>query len=398
MNSKILTVLIAVLVAVLGLRYLWGSTQAVPNSAEVSITKARYVCPMHPGIKADKPGRCPICGMDLDPVKDPQPEATSAQTPDAKILYYRDPMGKNRTSPVPAKDEMGMDFIPVYEHESLRSAGVETVDGRAAFSIPRDTQQRIGVTTGSAKREELKREIRASGKVAYEPELYQAIEEYRIALKSARVGLDGQGSSESPLILSGKTKLKLLGISDAQLQKIAGGEIGAKEFLLPKGKAWIYADIFESEIRLVTEGQECEVSVVAYPNELFHGQVSSISPLVDPTSRTIKVRIEIDDPKRLLKPEMFAVATLKVDLGNRIVIPQSAVTYTGTKTLVYVVSDSGQFEPREILLGESSNDKQAVSDGLHEGDVVVTSANFLVDSESRIRGIVARAPVSAGTP
>lgn len=354
---------------------------------------------MHPSVTSDKPGHCPICSMDLDKMEEP----THGGDHDRKILYYRDPMGKSRTSPVPMKDEMGMDFIPVLEDEaSVEVQAAKSVEGRVAFSIPRDTQQMIGVTKASVKREELGYEIRAAGKVAYEPELYQALEEYRIALKTGSIIREMQGAAThkngGATFAAANTKLKLLGLSDIQLQKLANGEIDPRTFLLPQGKAWVYAEVFEYELPLISVGQELEAVTPILPNEKFHGKVSSISPIVDSASRTVKIRAEIDDPKQLLKPDMFLNTFLKASLGNEVTVPSSAIIFTGIKSLVFVVNEDGRFLPREVMLGESSNDKYAVKDGLKEGEIVVTSANFLIDSESRIRGVVERASSGNETP
>ena len=338
---------------------------------------------MHPSIVSDKPGHCPICGMNLDQMDD---DSRSSQGNDKnkerKILFYRDPMGKSRTSPVPTKDEMGMDFIPVYEDETGEESKAQPVEGRVAFSIPKDTQQMIGVTKSPVRREDLSYDIRASGKVAYEPELYQAIEEYRIALKTASI------SKENSLLSAAKTKLRLLGLSDDQVERVTKGGIDPKSFLLPQGTAWVYAEIFEYELALIKTDQNVDASVSALPNEKFHGKVSSISPIVDPASRTIKIRAEVDDPKRLLKPDMFVNVFIRVSLGPQLIVPESSVIYTGSRSLVFVVNDQGRFEPREVSLGEGTNDKHVVNSGLKEGEVIVTSANFLIDSESRIRGVV----------
>lgn len=396
MKHGIVRILFSLLLLGVGAHYVWLLAHSPSSSLQLSSAKGKYYCPMHPSVMSDKPGKCPICSMNLDQMDSGSSQdngETVVEQKERKILYYRDPMGKNRTSPVPTKDEMGMDFTPVYEDEVGEASQAEkSVEGRVAFSIPQDTQQVIGVTRATVKREELSYVIRAAGKVAYEPELYQAIEEYRIAAKTGSILKDVRGvANDGSTLNAAKTKLKLRGLSDLQIQKLAKGEIDPRTFLLPEGKAWIYAEIFEYELPLIKAGQDVEAIVPVLPSERFHGKVSSIGPVVDPVSRTVKVRAEIDDPKRLLKPDMFVNVFLDAALGNEVAVPTSAVIFTGTKTLVFVVNNTGRFVPREVLLGENSNDKYAVKDGLREGEVIVTSANFLIDSESRIRGVVERA-------
>src|SRR5438477_7404062 len=139
--------------------------------------KARYQCAMHPQIVSDEPDICPICGMRLQKVEGPS-EGEAQQK--GKIVFYRHPMRPDITSPTPAKDEMGMDYIPVYESEL--SGGEGAVPGHAAFTLSPERQQLIGVKTEEVERRPLDVEIRTVGKVAYDPGLYQAFVEYREAL------------------------------------------------------------------------------------------------------------------------------------------------------------------------------------------------------------------------
>lgn len=192
------------------------------------------------------------------------------------------------------------------------------------------------------------------------------------------------------LISAAQTKLKLLGISDLQIKSLMKDGIDAHEFLLPKGKVWVYAEVFENELPFIKTGQGVEVLVPSLSQEAFVGRIASVNPTLDLSSRTVRVKAEIEDPKELLKPDMFVNVVISADLGEQLVVPDSAVIHTGSKELVFVVNESGRFEPREITLGMKSNMKYAVETGLKEGETVITSGNFLVDSESRLRGVVRR--------
>src|SRR5579862_4475070 len=200
-----------------------------------------YQCAMHPQIVSDQPGTCPICGMKLERVDDPALAArrqAGAGTRGAP-LFYRHPMRPDVTSPVPAKDEMGMDYVPVYEADV---AGTSDVPGHAAFTLSAARQQLIGVTRARVERRRLDGEIRAVGVVAYDPALYQAIVEYREALE-ARRQLGESAMSEArrgadAIVRAAVLRLRQLGIADQQLPAIAAAEQGPANLLLPGKTAW----------------------------------------------------------------------------------------------------------------------------------------------------------------
>ncbi|MGH7165563.1 MAG: efflux RND transporter periplasmic adaptor subunit [Nitrospiraceae bacterium] len=151
---------------------------------------------------------------------------------------------------------------------------------------------------------------------------------------------------------------------------------------------WILADIYEYELPLIKVGQGATVTLSYDPHTQLHGHVGFIYPTLDPKTRTAKVRFELDNPNDKLKPDMYANVELKVNLGTRLAVPQEAVIESGQKQLVFIHHGGGRLEPRLIKTGVKTENYYEVLDGLKEKDHVVTSANFLIDSESRLKAVV----------
>ena len=151
-------------------------------------------------------------------------------------------------------------------------------------------------------------------------------------------------------------------------------------------QVWVYADIYGYELPWVRVGDEVEMSLASVPGKIFSGRLSYIYPYAEAKTRTTKVRMIFDNPDELLRPDMFAEITIHSDVSkNAIVIPSQAVIHSGNRSQVFVVTEPGKFEPRLVTLGIESSGKIAVLSGLTEGEEVVTSAQFMLDSESSLR-------------
>ncbi len=355
-----------------------------------------YQCSMHPEIVANEPGNCPICQMKLHRVEaDAEPAqreaaataAPSATTAQDKPQFYRHPMRPEITSKVPAKDEMGMDYIPVYADEV--ESGSITVPGHAAFTLSRERQQLIGVTRGRVEVKPLVVEVRAVGRVAYDPALYQAVIEYREALRSrdqirksslaeAHHGADG-------IVRAARLKLRQQGLADAQIEQLTGGAADPTELLLPGDAVWVYAQVYEYQSGLIAPGQTMEITAPSLPGRKFSATVAAIDPILDPMTRSVRVRALVPTPAADLRPESYVDVKIQVPLGMRLALPRDAVLDTGDHQIVFVVSGEGRFEPRMVELGADAQGSWEVLSGLAAGEEVLTSANFLIDSESRFR-------------
>jgi hypothetical protein len=148
---------------------------------------------------------------------------------------------------------------------------------------------------------------------------------------------------------------------------------------------WVIADVYEYEAPEIKAGQAANVTLAYYPGRVFRGRIDYIYPQFDATTRTLKARIEIPNPNLALKPDMYANVDLKIDYGRRLVAPQESVLDSGSEQLVFVAHEGGYFESRKIRLGPKVDNNFIVLSGLKAGEKIVTSANFLIDSESRLK-------------
>jgi len=362
-----------------------------------------------------KPGErliCPVCGEAIITASGKAVEIFGEQPShglvpagienERKLLYYRNPMNPQATSPVPMKDQMGMDYIPVYAMPAGRQEeGASTVKGTGpTVTISPERQQMIGVKTEAIQTRDLTKVVRVSGKIAYDPELAVTQEEFVQALNAQDNVKDSPLQDvvdrAKSLIGAARNKLKLLGMNDEQISVLEKTRKAETNLYLPdKGEnVWAYINVYEYEIGFIKIGDSVEIEAVAYPGEKFTGKVVSISPVLDPTTRTNQVRVEVPNTDDKLKPEMFVNAMIKENMGSRLAVPVTAVLDTGLRKIVYLSEENNVLESREVTVGQKAENYYEVVSGLKEGDVVVTSGNFLVDSESKLRALVQSNPAS----
>lgn len=323
---------------------------------------AVYYCPMHPGYTSDHPGDCPICSMKL--VKR---ESSTA------------PMGG--------------------AHEGHEPAAAGGVEGYAAVTLTPQQQQLIGVRTAAVERRAMTKTIRTVGRVAYDPELYQAQQEYLQAARALAAAAADTAESARQVAEAARLRLRLLGLSEPFIEEMASWEGPDQRLLLtdPTGGVWVYATVYEFELPYVLAGQAMAVEVPSRPGLRLEGMVASVDPVLDPTTRSARVRALLHDPEGRLQPGMYVDAWLAAPLGEQVVLPAEAVLQTGTRAIVFVDQGQGRLEPREVSVGVKADGVYAVAKGVAEGERVVVSGNFLVDSESRLKGALERpGPPAAG--
>ncbi|TRZ49882.1 HlyD family efflux transporter periplasmic adaptor subunit [bacterium] len=314
-----------------------------------------------------------------------------------KIKYYRNPMNPSITSPTFMKDSMGMDYIPVYEEETeaASSSLSQTV------KISKDKQELIGVKTEVVLKRPLMRMVRTVAKIAYDPDLYVAQEEYIQSLKTVEATKNSALASvlaqSNSLVEASKLKLRLLGLSDMQIEELKTKAESDRGLIISDSLTsyvWAYLTIYEYDLDIVKAGDHVILKIIAYPDEEFQGEIVSIDPVLDMNTRSVRGRVRIDNSQGKLKPNMYADAFLHIDLGKILALPKEAVLDTGIRKIIYMDLGKGEFAAREVKVGQEAIaviDGQErkffpVIKGVGENEAVVTSGGFLIDSQSQLTG------------
>ena len=450
MKSKLI-LFATLLIAAIGLGVSASSSVTDTNTVAASAGKTLYTCGMHPWIIEDHPGNCPICGMKLVPIRN---TADPVSASSHKILYYKSTMIVGETSPNPGKDSMGMDMVPVYANEAAAASS-------SAIAIDPATIQLMNIQTTEIVRGPLRRTIRTVGTIdynetaladvttkfkgwiekldvdatgelvhqgeplfeIYSPELYSAEAEYLAVL-------DSTNDPDSTVLRDAALeKLKFFDISDEQIAALGKSRAPRKtlEILAPadgfvieknivQGQMadagmtlyrladldiiWVYAQVYEQDLPYVQLGQESSITLSYLPGRTFQGHVTYIYPTVDDKTRTARVRLEFENPGYFLKPGMFVSAQIVAELDpSALLVPDSAVLRSGERNTVFVALPGGKFDPRTVTLGlASENDEDQVLNGLETGERVVTSGEFMLDSESQLREAIQKMTEPVETP
>jgi Cu(I)/Ag(I) efflux system membrane fusion protein len=356
-----------------------------------------------------------------------------------RIKFYRNPMGLPDTSPIPKKDSMGMDYIPVYSDEDAGDGTVKISPGKI---------QKTGVRSERVERRVLNVPLRAPGTIelderrvsivsfrfegfiesvenvttgqhvhkgqplmkVYSPALASAAAEY-VSVNAAKAGsgITSQG------VKGTRRRLENLGVSEQAIADIErtgepalsvawlapqDGEIlernavngmraapGAVLFRIADHQiVWAIADIAERDLGLIAVGQKVSVRPRAYPNRVFTGAVALIYPHMNAQTRTARIRVELPNPDELLRPDMYA--DIEIATGTEtpvLTVPESAVIDSGKRQVVLLDKGEGRFEPRAVKLGQRGDGRVEIAEGVSDDDKVVVSANFLIDAESNLK-------------
>lgn len=420
LNKKIAIPLVVIILALAAgggwfLREMKHSGTATAQKAAQG--KQLYTCSMHPFIIKDKPGTCPICGMELIKKIDSTAADAAAQSPEQKqqaAMLGHVSMSANQrimanVATVAAKRgtlNKEINAVGIVQYDQSRQAKV------TAWIAGRIDKLHVNTVGSYVSKEKPVAEV-------YSPDLLATQQEYLLAVKS-REQLKGSpipsiSQNGDGLVASSKQRLMLFGVKESQIAELE--KAGKPNIRLPiytplsgiviekmvqqgqyvnTGDAlfniadlstvWVEVEVYENEFPNIHIGQQVEIRSQSFPGKPFTGRISFIYPFLDPKTRTVKARVEMPNPGMKLKPDMFVNAIIKIPLVSAIVVPVTAVMDTGRRQVVWVETSPGMFEPRDVQVGQQTDDKIQILSGLKPGDKVAVSGSYLIDSESQLKG------------
>jgi len=385
------------------------------KSGAPTATERRYHCPMHPDVVRDGPGDCPICGMKLVPIEEGGPRAPGTGTKAPELLAAV-------TIDARKQQMMGLRTIAVKKapfETSIRTTGRIAADERRVHHVHTRYEGYVEhVTADFTGKFVTKGEVLA---LIYSPELYATQQEYLLALRAARSlgpsGVPSVAQGGHDLLAAARQRLVLWEITPADIAEIekqgepirampvyapiSGYVTGRTAYhgmkvtpadtlfdILDLSGVWVLADVYEYELPRLSLGEKATMTLSYWPGRSWEGTVTYVYPSVDEKTRTVKVRAEFGNPKGELKPEMFADVTIHGRPREALQVPDDAVLESGTRNIVFISEGEGRFVPREVSVGDHGGGVVVIRGGLKEGEVIVRGANFLVDSESRLKAAI----------
>ncbi|OFZ68064.1 MAG: hypothetical protein A2451_09445, partial [Bdellovibrionales bacterium RIFOXYC2_FULL_39_8] len=296
-----------------------------------------YTCPMHPQIKKDAPGQCPICGMNLVKMEKASKED---------------------------------------EENHLHNSSLP--EGHAPFFLSAARSQMIGVKLDTVLKKSLFLKITAAGRLAFDPDLYSAQGEYIEAFKQVEgvknsTLLEVQQSAQR-MLEAAKMRLKILGLADKQIAELEKIDAISDSSLLLSNKgqeAWVYADIYEMDLPHVHEGLSAEINAPFLRGTMLYGKVISVDRVINPATRTAKARILISKARGILRPESFVEVAISAPLGEQITIPFDAIMDTGNQAWAFIADGKGNYTPRLLEIKFRAGAEVAIASGVSEGELIV---------------------------
>ncbi|WP_420466297.1 efflux RND transporter periplasmic adaptor subunit [Panacagrimonas sp.] len=431
-------------VALFGAGGWWLAQSEAPHKHQLekrvnSEGKTYYTCSMHPQVRQDEPGSCPICGMKLTQRTEAPTGGMVTSGAEKKPLYWYDPMRPDQHFDKPGKSPfMDMELVPKYADESAgaASATVVEIDPRmaqnlglriapaktgtfwqrvdAVGSVALDERRIVTVESRAAGWIE-KLDVRAEGDVVkqgqrlaalYSPELFAARQELKLA----------EASGDAALVKASQQRLRLLGggagaSSQSGVFAPASGfvmELMAREGaqiapgmplmkLADLSQVWLLVEIPEVQAGWIKEGRSAEARLKSLPGKVFEGRVDYLYPQLDTMTRTLKARLVFDNAEGALRPGMFADVTLFGGAQRDVLlVPTEAVIRTGTRTVVMVAEGEGRYRPAHVEAGPERDGETVILSGLEAGQNVVVSGQFLIDSEASLLGAYQRMGAGSG--
>jgi len=399
-----------------------GEDAATPAPAmPTGLKKVIYRSTMNPGEISDKPGKDSM-GMEMEPVEVEEDAPGTTRIEGLAAVRI-----SNRKQQLIGVRTEAVRKAPLVR--TIRAVGLLAADERRLHHVHTKSEGWIETLYVNATGERVRKGQPLL--TIYSPELLATQEEYLLALKTrermAEGAIAGAAARTDALVESGRRRLLLFDFTPAQIEELErsgrpsrtvtlyspisgyvtrrgvtqGEKIDSGTTLLDiadLSRVWALASVYEYELPFVRVGQSATVSLTYLPGRAYEGKVTLVSPVVEGATRTVQVRVELANSDLALKPDMYAQVDLRADMGERLSVPESAVVSSGDRNVVFVAQGDGYFEPREVRLGLRLPDMVEVLDGLAEGETIVTSGGFLIDSESKLKAALeaAAAPRSEG--
>lgn len=383
-----------------------------------------YTCTMHPSVRSKTPGKCPICGMDLVPVYKRTSATNSLLLQNGEMNSTSDENPGEFIVPIERQQQIGVTYARVDERDlqkTLRASGIvaSEISRRRDFVAPAGgSVLSLGVGSIGETVEEGQTLL-----TIYSPDLLTEEQNFAGAAKdyytTPKFGSRRTIENIQAQFDAAKNRLLLWNLTTNQIADLEswetrvprdtaeiqapfsgivqrinaepGKNFGMGDELLELTDlqtVYVWANFYQEDLPLLKEGQPVDITASAWPGETFHGKIAVIDPFLDSDTRTVRVRIDIDNPSLKLRPEMFVDVGLNVDIGEQLAVPLNAVLPTGEHNIVFVDKGRGALQPRFIELGPQYGDYYEVKSGLNEGERVVASGNFLIDAESQIQGVL----------
>ena len=416
LNKKFAIPLLIILLAIAagGGWFLWQNKEG-GKAADTKHIQQLYTCSMHPFIIKEKPGLCPVCGMELikkiesavKGVVQPAGEPKRADLHEQVSLSEKQRVMANVATTEVKNETLNKEInaVGIVQYNQSRQAKV------TAWIAGRLEKLNVNSIGAFVSKEKAVAEI-------YSPDLVASQQEYLLALKSreqlknspiASIAQNGDG-----LVASARQRLLLFGVKEGQIaeleksgkpniripiyspfsgvviekmvqqgQYVAMGE--ALFNIADLSSVWVEMEIYENEVSNIHLGQQVEIRSQAFPDKPSTGRIAFVYPFLDPKTRTVKARVDLANPGLKLKPEMFVNAIIRMPLSPSLVVPVTALMNTGKRQVVWVESSPGMFESRTVQLGQQSGEKVQILSGLQAGDKVAVSGGYLIDSESQLK-------------
>jgi membrane fusion protein, copper/silver efflux system len=380
-----------------------------------------YTCTMHPSVRSQDPdGKCPICSMNLVPVKKKGAPGTNTTNAASPTSMGGDEKPDEFTVPLPRQQQIGVTYATLGKRpfwHTIRAVGSVAYDEQRHWSYVARVDGYVRQLSVFSRGESVEKD--APLLTIYSPDLLTTQNEF-VNLLNARDEAREKGSkavidSTERLVESTRQRLRLWNISGEQIaaletsrkpqetltlyspvrgvvQDIAvaqGRKVMAGDRLVDVADlsaVWVWAEFYQDEMPMMKKGLPVAISSSAYPGEKFDGEISVIDPFMNETMRTGRVRIDVKNSDFKLRPGMYVDAEVTMDMGESVAVPVNAVLPTGRHNIVFVSKGNGRLEPRYIEIGRKYGDFYEAISGLKEGEQVVTSANFLIDAEAKVQG------------